>query len=159
MGFFDIVKKIGGAIVRGAKIVLTMIGNSSPVVKAVAIAATLAVPVVSVVSKLVKSVKRVKSNKAPENIMEQSLAKEADDENSEVNQQYRGTVKNIAGNMCNRKSRPIRKKKDLFRELKRTCEEIDRDCDEWKYNDKDLREARAEMARISKRVKNRARFA
>ena len=141
---------------------MTFLTGASTAAKVVIATAAVAVPVVLAVKEIVKIVKRVKANKAPSNIVEQSLINDDDAEDSSSKRSYRKTVKNIAKNIGKREMKPIKNKKDLLKELKRTCEEIDReranadfDC----ISERKMREARAEMDRIAKKVKRRKCFA
>lgn len=158
MSFLGFLKNVGSMIVKGAKAVVAFLTGASTAAKVVIATAAVAVPVALAVKEIVKIVKRVKDNKAPSNIVEQSLINDDDAEDSSSKRSYRKTVKNIAKNIGKREMKPIKNKKDLLKELKRTCEEIDReranadfDC----ISERKMREARAEMDRIAKKVKRR----
>lgn len=163
MGFINFLKTIGRGIVKGVKAVVSFLAGTSPVAKVVKIAAVVAVPVAIAAVEIVKVVKRVKENKKPSNVMEQALIHDDDNDmdDSYAKASYRNTVKRISKNIVNDNDRPIDSKKDLMRELKRTCAEIDRETNNpfGDISDREMRMAREEMNRIAKRVRNRKRFA
>ena len=160
MSLASFFKGIGKAIVKGAKAIFSFITGTSVAAKIVRVTVGVAIPVALAAVEIVKTIKRVKDNKSPSNIMEQALINDDDNDMNDscAKSSYRNTVKRIAKNIGNTKEiRPITKKKDLLRELKRTCNEIDRENDSpFGYvSEKEIRAAREEMNRISRRVRNR----
>ena len=164
MSLASFFKGIGKAIVKGAKAIFSFMTGTSVAAKIVRVTVGVAIPVALAAVEIVKTIKRVKDNKSPSNIMEQALINDDDNDMNDscAKSSYRNTVKRIAKNIGKREMKPIKNKKDLLKELKRTCEEIDReransdfDC----ISERKMREARAEMDRIAKKVKRRKCFA
>lgn len=162
MAFIDVLKAIGSGIVKGAKAIWSFITGTSKVAKVVAITATVAVPVALAAVEIVKVIKRVKENKKPSNVMEQALVHDDDNDMGDTcaKSSYRNTVKRIAKNIVNSdEPEAINSKKDLLRELRRTCAEMDRvnNAPFGDISEREARAAREEMKRISKQVRNRKR--
>ena len=165
MSIINFFKTIGRGIVKGAKAIFGFLTGASTAAKVVRIATAVVIPVAVAVVEIVKTVKRVKENKNPSNMMEQALIHDDDNDmgDSHAKSSYRNTVKRIAKNIGkpNNGFKAINSKKDLLKELKRTCDEIDRENEMplGKITDREMRAAREEMNRIARRVQNRRRFA
>lgn len=166
MKFFDILKTIGGAIVKGVKAAVSFVAKSSTFGKIAMATVAIGVPVAIAVVEVVKTVKRVHSNTKPSNVLEEALMDDEDEEaiNRPSKRAYNKTVKSIANNIGkshrDRVPDPYTNKKAFLKEIKRISKEIDEEMNMpfGAASEREMREARREMDRISNKVRRRKRF-